>query len=96
MAGSVLANLEFAYDDLVTRIPNFPHRYTEWSIPNTDASRITDMVSALSQFRTQVTGRAGVDVYALHAYIAYPSDSGAGGPPYNLNASDATSIANVF
>lgn len=86
--------LKTAYDDLRFRIPNYPHRYTEWSIQNADTTRITDMVTALGRFHNYVLGVTGtnaVDVYALHAYSSRQTES-----TYNIIAGEGGRIASVF
>jgi hypothetical protein len=91
-----LANLKGAYNDLRSRIPRWPQRYTEWSIPKSDANRIPDMVTVLQKFRAFVQGIDDVDVYALHAYISGRSNAAAGGTDYNITISEGEQLANVF
>ena len=89
-------NLIGAYDDLRVRIPQYPHRYTEWSIPNDVPNRAAAMASALRGFRNHVLNQNDVDVYALHAYISRISDPGSGGDRYGLTPGGGGQVAGVF
>lgn len=66
------------YDDLISRFPNYPHRYTEYSIDigqfgGNYQNRANDLKTAIQNFRTHVQTKnpAGPDVYSLFYYLGY-------------------------
>lgn len=96
------------YDDLVNRFINYPHRYTEYSIPVSQfggnyQNRANDLKTAIKNFKTHVETKnpSGPDVYSLFYYIAF--SSGGDDTTYNLvvdnNTTDlgpAQTLASAF
>lgn len=90
-ADALVGRMQAQYDSLQNRIPNYPHRYTEYGIsldgagwcptlPCTNASafqsRADALKSAIQRFKSYVDARTGPDVWSVHNYIAYDTGSG--------------------